>query len=116
MSCTTRNIQKKILFDSNVVIAAVLNPQGIPMRSLHKATSFHDACICEQTIKEVNRNFMKKLSKHLDKLMEFWRIFSEKFTVIQMSEDKIDLENEIRDETDRPILRAAISAEVDIIG
>ena len=32
-----------------------------------------------------------------------------------MPEDKIDLENKIRDETDRPILRAAISAAIDII-
>ncbi|MBR1420525.1 MAG: putative toxin-antitoxin system toxin component, PIN family [Selenomonadaceae bacterium] len=115
MSCTTKNIRKKILFDSNVLISAVLNPNGSPRKSLFKATTYCQAYICDQTVEELNLNFTTKLSKYLDRLMEFWRIFSEKFTVIPMPEDKIDLENKIRDETDRPILRAAISAAIDII-
>lgn len=106
----------KILIDTNVLISAALFPLSIPYQAYIKAVYFpNHGVICEQNIDELNRIFNKKFPNKIDVLNRFLFNSLLSLEIIPIPTTELDDENKIRDLKDRPILRAALNACVDII-
>jgi putative PIN family toxin of toxin-antitoxin system len=106
----------KILIDTNILFSAALNNTGTPFNAFVKAVSApNKAIICEQNIEELRRTFNRKLPDKIQLLESFLAISLLALEVVPIP-DEVDIkENKVRDEDDRPILRAAIAAGADII-
>lgn len=51
----------RVLIDTNVLISAALNPNGVPSQAYQKAASYPNrGLICEQNVDELKRIFYKK--------------------------------------------------------
>ena len=106
----------KVLIDTNVLISAALNPRGVPYQAYVKAASYpNQGFISEQNVLEMKRIFQKKFPNHLGALEHFSISCFSDNNSNPHSIRKIYLEKQIRDIKDRPILRAAIHANVDIL-
>ncbi len=106
----------RILIDTNILISAMLNPNGTPYQAYLKAVTYpNHAIICDQNIEELKRIFNKKFPTKLDTLDRFLSIASLSIEIVQVPVEEDSSESLIRDFNDRPILRAAIFAKVDIL-
>ena len=106
----------RILIDTNVLLSPIVNPKGTPFQAYLKAVSFpNHALICDQNIEELRRIFNKKFPKRIDALNRFLSIALLSIEIVQIPTDETDSESLIRDTADRPILRAAIIANADIL-
>ncbi len=106
----------KVLIDTNILISAALNPSGTPYRAFVKAVSFpNHGIVCEQNIDELRRIFNRKFPKKLGALETFLSCSMLTLEVVPTPEEEHSSEYLIRDVMDRPILRAAINANVDVI-
>jgi len=106
----------KVLLDSNILVSAILNNHGVPYQAYKKAVEPpYQSLICEQSIEELRRVFNRKFP---DRVRSFERfIATTLFTVelIPVPHLPHPDENKIPDVSDRPILRAAIYADANII-
>lgn len=106
----------RILIDTNILISASLSNQGAPYLAYVKAvTTPNHGVVCDQNIDELRRVYNRKFP---DKLTALERFLSLALTVLEVVPTPVmDIpdENKIRDAADRPILRAAIGAKVDIL-
>ena len=105
----------RVLIDTNVLISAALNPDGIPFQAYQKAASYpNHGLICEQNVDELKRIFNKKFPDKmaLDRFLSVALITLE---LVPVSSEEQASEEQIRDTDDRPILRAAIEAGADIL-
>lgn len=106
----------RILIDTNVLISAALSSNGIPFRSYVKATSHpNHGLICEQNVDEMKRIFNKKFPQRITALNKFLSIALLTLELVPIPTDENISENQICDINDRTILRAAISANADIL-
>ena len=106
----------KILIDTNILISAALNPQGTPFKAYVKAVSYpNSGIICEQNLDELRRIFNRKFPLKIQALDEFLALALTSIEIVPIPDEQSELENKVRDVMDRPILRAAISAKIDII-
>lgn len=106
----------KVLIDTNVLISAVLFPNSTPYLAFVKAVSSpNHGFICEQNIDELRRIFNRKFPSHVQALESFLAVSFLTLEVIPMPVESASSESQIRDPKDRPILRAAIASDVDII-
>lgn len=105
----------KVLFDTNILFAAIIKPEGIPRRSIAKAIDLYEAYVCQRNIVELQDVFNEKIPQHLNRLKDFMDSVLPQMKMIQTPDEEIELEKKIRDEDDRLILRAAVAAEIDII-
>ncbi len=106
----------RVLIDTNVLISAALNPQGVPFLAYKKAATFPNrGLICEQNVDELRRIFYKKFPTRLAALDKFLSTALLTLELIPMSDNEAIAEAQIRDTKDRPILRAAIEANADIL-
>lgn len=106
----------KILIDTNILISAALSSNGTPFKAYVKAVSYpNNGVICEQNIDELRRIFNRKFPKKLYALEEFLALALPVLEIVPTPETEIESEFRIRDVMDRPILRAAIHAKVDVI-
>lgn len=106
----------KVLIDTNVLISAALNPNGTPYQAYIKAASYpNHGFICEQNVDELNRIFFRKFPDKLAVLDKFLSMALMTLTLVPVPSDETDSESQIRDIDDRPILRAAVEANVDIL-
>lgn len=106
----------KVLIDTNVLISAALNASSTPFQAYIKATSSpNHGMICEQNVDEMRRIFNKKFPNRLDALDKFLSIALLTLELVPIPIDENISELRIRDVSDRPILRAAIKANADII-
>jgi len=106
----------RVLIDTNVLISAALNANGIPFRAYVKATTYpNHGLICEQNVDEMKRIFNKKFPNRLPALDKFLSIALLTLELVPIPTDEIVSEMQIRDVNDRPILRAAIHAKADIL-
>lgn len=81
-----------------------------------KAVSFpHHAVVCEQNIDEMKRVFYRKFPARIEALDRFLAAALLVLDVVPVSDDVDSKEDLIRDCLDRPIPRAAIQADVDIL-
>ena len=106
----------RILIDTNVLISAILNVHSTPFKAYEKAISYpNQGLICEQNINEIKRIFKKKFPNHITTLNSFLSDALIDLELVPIPINENNLETLIRDIDDRPILRAAIKAEADII-
>lgn len=106
----------KILVDTNILISAALFPNSIPFKAYVKAVSFpHHAIVCEQNIDEMKRVFYRKFPVRIEALDRFLAAALLVLDVVPVPDEEDSKEDLIRDCLDRPILRAAIQADVDIL-
>lgn len=106
----------RILIDTNVLISAALNSDGVPYQAYVKAASYpNHGLICEQNVDEMKRIFNKKFPKRLAALDKFLSIALLTLELVPIPTDENMSESQIRDADDRPILRAAIKAKADIL-
>ena len=106
----------RILIDTNILISAMLNPNGTPYQAYLKAVTYpNHAIICDQNIEELKRIFNKKFPSKLDALDRFLSVASLSIEIVQVPIEEDSSEYLIRDFNDRPILRAAIFAKADIL-
>lgn len=105
-----------VFLDTNILVSAVLNPQGTPARAYDRAVSYPcRALICEQNVQELRRVFETKLANRLHLLDAFLNDALPALTVVPVPTMKRRSEATIRDVADRPILRAALAAKADIL-
>jgi putative PIN family toxin of toxin-antitoxin system len=106
----------KVLIDTNILISAALNPNGTPYKAFIKAVTYpNKGVICDQNIEELRRIFNRKFPQKISLLEHFLSIALLAMEVVPTPVDEAEEENNIRDAADRPILRAAIYAKVDVL-
>lgn len=106
----------RVLIDTNVLISAALNANGVPFQAYIKAVSYpNDGLICEQNVEEMKRIFNKKFPERLAALDKFLSTALLTLELVPIPTDENASETQIRDANDRPILRAAIEAGADIL-
>lgn len=106
----------RVLIDTNVLISAALNPDGIPSQAYQKAASYPNrGLICEQNVDELKRIFNKKFPGRLASLDKFLSMALLTLELVPVPSDEAEGETLIRDVEDRPILRAAIEARADVL-
>ena len=106
----------RVLIDTNVLISAALSANGVPYRTYVKAASYpNHGLICEQNVDEMKRIFNKKFPKRLAALDKFLSIALLTLELVPIPTDENLSEAHIRDAKDRPILRAAIEADADVL-
>ena len=105
----------RVLIDTNILISSVLG-QGNPFRAYVKAVSYpNQGVICDQNVDEMRRIFNRKFPKRVDDMEKFLSLALPTLELVRVPEEPVPQETAIRDENDRPILRAAINAKVDLI-
>jgi putative PIN family toxin of toxin-antitoxin system len=105
-----------VLIDTNILISAALNHKGTPYQAFTKAVSYpNHGLVCEQTIDEMRRIFYRKFPEKISALDAFLSLASSTLEIIPIPIIPYPLEEKIRDVNDRPILRAAIYANADIL-
>lgn len=106
----------KVLIDTNILISAVLNLSSTPGQAFFKAVTYpNKAIICEQNLDELRRIFNRKFPNKLATLEAFLAIALTTISIVPTPDVEHESENAIRDVMDRPILRAAINANADVL-
>lgn len=105
----------KVLIDTNILISAIIS-NGAPYKAYIKAVSYpYQGVICDQNVVELRRIFNRKFSRHIEDMEMFLAIALQTLELVHVPDKEIEQEKQIRDINDRPILRAAIHAGVDIL-
>lgn len=105
-----------VFLDTNILISAALNSKGVPYQAFLKAVTYpNKAIICEQNLIEIKNVFQRKFPDKLKLLENFLTLALQVIELVPIPCDINNHEVLIRDITDRPILRAAIHANADII-
>ena len=106
----------RVLIDTNILISAAYLKDSVPHRAYKKAVEPpYQGLICEQSIEELRRVFNRKFP---EKIHVFERFIATTLTIVELIPVPLIPyihENKIRDIDDRPILRAAIKANADIL-
>ena len=108
----------RLLIDTNILISAALFPDSVPAQAFTKAVSPpHETLVCDYSLDEMRRVFNRKFSHRLG---DFERFISSLTLAVEIiltpdQEENVKGESAIRDINDRPILRAAVNAKVDVI-
>ena len=106
----------KVLIDTNVLISAALFPGNVPYRAYVKAvTSPSRGIICDQNVDELRRIFNRKWPEKIQAMETFLAVAMTVLTIVPTPEREIMDEAKIRDVKDRPILRAAVCCQADIL-
>ena len=108
----------KILIDTNILISAALFPNSVPAQAYMKAVAPpYDAVVCDYSMDEMRRVYNRKFPERLQDFERFVSLLtlSVEFISTPPIEEQVKKESAIRDANDRPILRAAIAANVDVL-
>ena len=105
----------RIMIDTNIFISAALFPKGRAADALYKAlVSPYQPVVCDYVIEELHRKFQEKFPNRIVELEAFLYKALPVFDVVLTPEETTEAESKIRDPKDRPILRAALNADVDL--
>lgn len=106
----------RVLIDTNILISAALSSNGTPYRAFIKAVTYpNHGLICEQNIDEMRRIFNRKFPQKIAALEKFLSLALMTLEMVPTPVEEYHSEMQIRDINDRPILRAAIHANADIL-
>jgi len=106
----------RVLIDTNILVSAILNSQSVPNKAFQKAMNLpYHAVVSEQNIEELRRVIDRKFPNKITMFESFLAKTLPLVETISVPLRPHDDEKEIRDVDDRPILRAAIEADIDII-
>ncbi|MDR3155143.1 MAG: putative toxin-antitoxin system toxin component, PIN family [Deltaproteobacteria bacterium] len=105
----------KVMVDSNVLISSIYTKNGVAIQVLNKATNPpYSLVLCEQILDEDYKFFSKKFPSKLEDMKN--TLIASRYDLIILNNNDIFYfeESKIRDITDRPILRAAKKANIDL--
>ena len=106
----------KVMIDTNIIISAAITPQGSSAKAFVKAMlPPYEPVVCDYIVDELHRKFQQKFPKHTTELEAFLFHALQVIKVVPTPESEIAEEGKIRDVKDRPILRAARQAKVDLL-
>ena len=106
---------KRVMIDANIFISAILFPNGKASFALKKAlTHPYQPVTCDYVIDELRRKFHEKFPDRITELDAFLYASLSIIDLVKTPETISDDEKLIRDEKDRPILRAALDAGADL--
>lgn len=106
----------RVLIDTNILVSAALSPNGTPYKAFLKAVTYpNKGVICDQNIEEIRRIFNRKFPQKIPLLEHFLSIALLAMEVVVTPNEELEEESYIRDVADRPILRAAVNAKVDVL-
>jgi predicted nucleic acid-binding protein len=98
------------------MISASRNKTDKPYLAFVKAVSFpNQGVVCDQNLDELRRIYNRKFPDKLDLLQDFLAFALPVLEVVRAPSLDLEAEAKIRDVADRPILRAALAANVDAI-
>jgi len=106
----------RCFIDTNILISAGLFPDSVPATALIKAlTPPNVAIVCDYALDEAHRVINRKFPNKAGELRLF--LYRLRFTaeLVSTPADSLEDDSKIRDINDRPILRAAIKANADIL-
>jgi putative PIN family toxin of toxin-antitoxin system len=105
----------RVLIDTNILISSILG-HGTPFQAYVKAVSSpNHGVICTQNIDELRRIFNRKFPKKINAMERFLSLALQSLELVQIPEAEVSQEERIRDVNDRPIMRAAVFANVDVV-
>lgn len=106
----------KVMIDTNVLISAALNPSGLASKSLYKALVLpFQPVVCDYIIDEMHKKFQEKFPNEIIQLEAFLYGMLQTIEIVKTPTKISSKEKFIRDIKDRPIIRAAISDNVDYL-
>jgi putative PIN family toxin of toxin-antitoxin system len=106
----------RVLLDTNVLISAAYSKGSVPHLAYLKATEPPNVgVICEQSIEELRRVFNRKFPDKIEVFETFVATALAVVEVIPVPPTPVADEDKIRDADDRPILRAAVRSDVDVL-
>jgi len=100
----------RVLIDTNVLFSALVFPNSKPAKALLYIADNHNIVLCEQNLREIREVLQRKAPKYLPAAETLLTELSYELIPSMYLIEKI-----MRDETDQPILNAAILHDVDII-
>lgn len=105
----------RVLIDTNILISSIIG-HGTPFQAYVKAVSYPNrGVICTQNVDELRRIFNRKFPKKIDVMEKFLSLALQSIELVQIPDETVKQEDKVRDANDRPIMRAAVVAEVDVI-
>lgn len=105
----------KVMIDTNIFISAALFPNSRAAQALYKAMiEPYQPVTCDYVVDELHRKFREKFPNKMVEMEAFLFSALQSIKVVQTPEKIINEESLIRDEKDRPILRAALDAGADL--
>ena len=107
----------RVFIDTNILISTFLNPQGTPAKAYCKAiTPPNKGLISTDVTNELKAVTAKKFPDKMKLVDDYLSIAAHiNLEVIEPKEKALPEENQIRDEKDKTILRAALQGKADII-
>ena len=106
----------KIMIDTNILISAALFPNGTAAKAFQKALiQPFEPVVCDYIIDELRRKFREKFSDRTTALEAFLSAAGPALRIVPVPTNPFVDENGLRDPKDRPILHAALNADVDYL-
>lgn len=106
----------KVMLDTNVLISAIYNPSGTTFQAFRKASETpYVLVLCDQIIDELRRIFNRKFSTKIQAMERFLSIAHYDLVTLTAEDVPTVGEPDVRDPNDRPILRSALKAGVEIL-
>jgi len=103
------------MLDTNVLFSAMYKSEGTPFNAFVKASKMpYRLVLCDQIIDELRRNFNRKFPAKIPVVERFLSIAQYDLITLAPEDEAVGDEENIRDTDDRPILRAARKAKIDI--
>lgn len=105
----------KVFIDTNILISSALFPGSIPDQAYRKAVKEpNEGIVCDANVDELKKVFARKFPTKTQSLDTFLSSMMLCVTIIRVPAKAVREEEKIRDEKDRPIFRAAITAGADL--
>ena len=106
----------KVFIDTNILFSAALFPDGTTAKALYEAVSYPNrGMVTDYVIDELRRIVNRKAPQKIGVLEQFLSYALLVLDIIPTPEESVTDEMKVRDEKDRPILRAAMAEHVDVI-
>jgi len=100
------------MLDTNILVSASIYPSGKVAAALSRAAQRHTLVICTHVIEELESVFERKFPHKIEQLDTFISALAHEICGTPKVNDSTPA---MRDEDDRPIIQAAIEANVDAI-
>jgi putative PIN family toxin of toxin-antitoxin system len=106
----------RVLIDTNILVSAALSGDGAPYQAYIKAVTHpNHGIVCDQNVDEIRRVYNRKLPHKVHALERFLALALTVLEVVPTPVVDVPDEALLRDASDRPILRAAITAKADVL-
>ena len=106
----------KIFIDTNIMFSSMLFPDSTPAKAILKAVSLPNTAITSNyCINELDRSFLEKFPNKIETLNNFHLFIFAYMEIVNESENVSELEELVSDPEDRPVLRAALECNADVL-